>query len=88
MLTPAVLGAAGFLQDLGDREGDFISLRVHGAIYSMQPCPQPPRRALPLHEFRADPGWGSVLWARLHVAVLRSAHPLGFVAEAEVGLPL
>lgn len=79
MLTPAVLGAAGFLQDLGSREGDFISLEVHGAICSMQPCPQPLLCRPLAWAHRTDPGWGHVLWAQLRVAVLRSACPLGFV---------
>lgn len=73
MLTPAVLGAAGFLQDLGSREGDFISLGVHGAVYSMQPCPSLAWTP------RTDPGWRRVPGAQLRVAVLRSARPLGFV---------
>lgn len=55
MLTPAVLGTAGFLQDLGSREGCFISPRVRGAIYLMQTYPQPPCCALTLHG-RTDPG--------------------------------
>lgn len=79
MLTPAVLGAAGFLQDLGSREGDFISQGVHGAICSMQPCPQPLLCPPLAWAHRTDPGWGHVLWAQLRVAVLRSACPLGFV---------
>lgn len=80
MLTPAVLSAAGFLQDLESREGDFISLRAHSAIYSVQPCPQPHAVPSPCTDSESRSWLGMCpLGPGLRVAVLRSARPLGFV---------
>lgn len=39
MLTPAVLGTAGFLQDLGSKEGAFISPGVHLFNSDVPPAP-------------------------------------------------
>lgn len=75
MLTPAVLAAAGFLQDLGSREGDLISLGAHGCHLFNAAMPSAP----------CTGSHGVLLWARLRVAVLRSAIPWGLLLKQRLG---
>lgn len=86
MLTPAVLGTAGFLQELGSREGDFISPGVCDAVYATQTYPQPPCRALPLHG-HTDPGRRCVPRALIACGCTEISPSLGgFVVELKKGL--